>query len=72
MDAREEITATANWVLSGEGQAACRAAWEFAQRTGIGGTLSMSEVCALVVAAHEAEVRARKADPQTDDQETRS
>jgi hypothetical protein len=50
--------ALASWLLSPEGQAAAKAACEFAQRTWL--NLTSSEVCAIVVAAHEAEVAARE------------
>ena len=58
----------ASWVLSPGGQAAARAACEFAQRTML--NLTSSEVCAIVVAAHEAEVAARGQDKPGDQEDT--
>lgn len=52
-----EAAALADWMLSPEGQAAAKAACEFAQRTGL--SVTDSEVCAIVIAAHEGEVQAR-------------
>jgi len=72
--ANAEAAALTDWMLSPEGQAAARAACEFAQRTWL--NLTSSEVCAIVVAAHEAEVaaRARPAEKsgRPEDQEERS
>jgi hypothetical protein len=64
-----EAAALASWMLSPEGQAAAKAACEFAQRTWL--NLTSSEVCAIVLAAHEAEVAARS-QGKPGDQEERS
>jgi len=50
-------TALGNWAFSAAGIAACKAATEFAQRLSL--NVTSSEVCAIVVAAHEAEVASR-------------
>ena len=62
-----EAAALTSWVLSPEGQAAARAAMGFAQRTGL--SVTGSEVCAIVLAAHEGEVASRSLNPQTDQEE---
>ena len=62
-----EAAALADWMLSPEGQAAARAACEFAQRTRL--NLTSSEVCAIVIAAHEGEVAARSHGKQPDREE---
>ena len=58
------IGAMADWMLSPEGQAAARAAMGFAQRTGL--SVTGSEVCAIVLTAHEGEVAARGLNPRPD------
>jgi hypothetical protein len=66
--ANAEAAALANWMLSPEGQAAARAACGFAQRTGL--SVTSSEVCAIVLAAHEGEVAAH--DKHSENQPERS
>ena len=56
------ITDLGSWAFSAEGVAACKAATEFAQRLGL--NVTSSEVCAIVVAAHEAEAKARSSKEQ--------
>ena len=50
-----EAAALTDWMLSPEGLAAARAASEFAERTGL--NVTTSEVCAIVLAAHEGEIQ---------------